>query len=390
MPATRLIAIAMSGIMLTTTTSMPALAKDGVSAGSDGLTFKAANGDFELALGGRLHLDAVRYDLHGNDGTDAGVRRARVELSGKVGDHVRFRVDREFGQNPGWRNLWVAVRPIDDLELKGGSFTVPFSMEELQSSNRSQLMERSLVTALAPGLSVGGAAQYSRRNWTATVGYFGDALDGEDGRGAQRGKGFAGRVTASPSLGKTQFLHVAAAAERREINGDDALSFSAKPGSALAPTLISSGLIRGAERMTNVGAEAAYSRGPLLLQGQYMRSKIDRAVRRDLTFDAWYAQASFVVTGEGYDYARRSGTVEGVDFVRRKSAVELAARFSRLDLDDSALDRGRAQTITLGANWYVNRNVRLMANYARSSVKDRALADDVKGDVVAGRFQLNF
>ena len=284
----------------------------------------------------------------------------------------------------------MAVRPTDDIEVRGGNFIVPFSMEELQSSNRSQLMERSLVTALAPGFSLGGSVQYSRRNWTATVGYFGDALDNEDERGEERGKGFAGRVTAAPILGKKQFLHFAAAIERRELDGGDALSFNAKPGSALAPTLISSGVILDADRMTNVAAEAAYSTGPLLLQGQYVRSKIDRPLLGDLDFDAWYAQASFVVTGESYDYARRSGTVEGVDLRRKKSAVELAARYSRLDMDDSALDRGRAQTITLGANWYLNQNVRLMVNYAHSTVKDRPLADDIKGDLVAGRFQLNF
>ena len=386
----RLTMLALAGSALTGVASAPAAAKDGVSTGSDGITFKAANGDIELTLGGRLHLDAVKYDFEGDDDTDADFRRARVELSGKLGDLVRFRVDREFGLNPGWRNVWVAVRPTDDIEVRGGNFIVPFSLEELQSSNRSQLMERSLVTALAPGFSLGGSLQYARRNWTATVGYFGDALDNEDGRGEERGKGFAGRVTAAPILGKKQFLHFAAAIERRELDGGDALSFNAKPGSALAPTLISSGVIIDGDRMTNLGAEAAYSTGPLLLQGQYVRSKIDRPLLGDLDFDAWYAQASFVVTGESYDYARRSGTVEGVDLRRKKSAVEVAARYSRLDMDDSALDRGRAQTITLGANWYLNQNVRLMVNYAHSTVKDRPLVDDVKGDLVAARFQLNF
>lgn len=386
----RLIILALAGSALTGVASVPAAAKDGVSAGSDGITFKAANGDIELTLGGRLHLDAVKYDFEGDDDTDTDFRRARIELSGKLGDHVRFRVDREFGLNPGWRNVWLAVRPTDNIEVRGGNFIVPFSMEELQSSNRSQLMERSLVTALAPGFSLGGSVQYSRRNWTATVGYFGDALDNEDGRGEERGKGFAGRVTAAPILGKKQFLHFAAAIERRELDGGDALSFNAKPGSALAPTLISSGVIIDADRMTNLGAEAAYSTGPLLLQGQYVRSKIDRPLLGDLDFDAWYAQASFIVTGESYDYAKRSGTVEGVDLRRKKSAVELAARYSRLDMDDSALNRGRAQTITLGANWYLNQNVRLMVNYAHSTVKDRPLVNDIKGDLVAARFQLNF
>lgn len=384
----RLTILAVAGAV-TGAASVSAAAKDGVSADSDGITLKAADGDMELTLGGRLHLDGVRYDFDGNPNTDADVRRARLELSGKFGDLVRIRIDREFGRGPGWRNVWLAVRPTDEIEVRAGNVIVPFSMEELQSSNRSQLMERSLVTALAPGFSVGGSVQYARRNWTATVGYFGDALDNEDGRGEERGNGIAGRVTAAPILEKRQFLHVAAAVERRELNGGDALSFTARPGSALAPTLVSSGVIN-AKRMTNLGAEAAFSTGPLLLQGQYINSKIDRPLFGNLNFDAWYAQASLIVTGENHDYARRSGTVEGVDLRRGKGAVELAARYSRLNLDDSALDRGRAQTMTLGANWYLNRNVRLMVNYAHSTLKDRPLRDDRSGDLVAGRFQLNF
>lgn len=390
MQATRLTMLALAGSALSAVTTTPAAAEDGVSSGSDGITLKAANGDVELTLGGRLHLDAVTYDFDGDQRTDADIRRARFELSGKLGDHVRFRVDREFGLNPGWRNVWLAVRPTEDIEVKAGNFIVPFSMEELQSSNRSPLMERSLVTALAPGFSIGGAGQYSRRNWTASVGYFGDALDSEDGRGEQRGKGFAGRVTVAPFLGKKQFLHLGAAIERRDLDRYDKLSFNAKPGSALAPTLITSGVILDADCLTNLGAEAAFSTGPLLLQGQYLKSKIDRSLLGDLDFGAWYAQASFVVTGERYDYARRSGTIEGINLRPKKSAVELAARFSRLDLDNSSMDRGRAQTITLGANWYLNQNVRVMANYARSSVKGRAMPDGIQSHLVAGRFQLNF
>ena len=75
---------------------------------------------------------------------------------------------------------------------------------------------------------------------------------------------------------------------------------------------------------------------------------------------------------------------------RKKGAVELAARYSRLDMDDSALDRGRAQTTTLGANWYLNQNVRLMIKDAHSTLKDRPLVDDMNGDLVAAKSQLKF
>ena len=56
----------------------PALAEDGLSFDSDGVTLEA--GPVELTLGGRLHLDAMTYDSAGVNASDAAVRRARLEM----------------------------------------------------------------------------------------------------------------------------------------------------------------------------------------------------------------------------------------------------------------------------------------------------------------------
>ena len=133
------------------------------------------------------------------------------------------------------------------------------------------------------------------------------------------------------------------------------------------------------------------SRGPFLIQGQYLRSRIDRNRLGNLAFGAWYAQASFVVTGENYDYGRSTGTVAGVDVRRKGNAVELAARISGIDLQDDNLRAGRGRTYTVGANYYLNRNVRFMVNYARSRAHDVGpLNEDRRTSLVAGRFQVAF
>jgi phosphate-selective porin OprO/OprP len=379
------------GVAATAVLATPAIAKDGVSIGSDGVTFEAADGNVELTLGGRLHLDAASFGDNGDKVSDAELRRARIELSGRIGKVVKFRVDREFAHGGGWRNLWVGIEPVRNFEVRGGNVVVPFSMEELQSSNRSALMERSHVTALAPGFSLGGMASYSGKFFTASAGYFGNAIDSEDERGSERGKGFAGRVTAAPLVSKQGFVHFAGAIEQRDLDSGDELRLSTKPGSQLAPSLLSTGLIAGPSKLKSFGAEAAFSRGPFLIQGQYLRSRIDRNRLGNLAFGAWYAQASFVVTGENYDYSRSTGTVAGVDVRKKGNAVELAARISGIDLQDDNLRAGRGRTYTVGANYYLNRNVRFMVNYARSRAHDVGpLNEDRRTSLVAGRFQVAF
>jgi phosphate-selective porin OprO/OprP len=380
-----------AGFAATALLASTALAKDGARVGSDGVRFEAADGNLELTLGGRLHLDAVRFSDNGDTESDADVRRARIELSGRIAKIVKFRADREFARGGGWRNLWVGIEPVENFEVRGGNVIVPFSMEEIQSSNRSALMERSHVSALAPGFSLGGMASYSGKFFTVSAGYFGNAIDSEDNRGSERGKGFAGRVTAAPLLSKNGFVHLAAAIEHRDLDSGDEIRLSTKPGSQLAPLLLSTGLIVGGSKLKNFGAEAAFSRGPFLLQGQYVRSRIDRNLLGDLAYDAWYSQASFVVTGENYDYSRSTGTVAGVDVGKKGNAVELVARISGIDLQDDSLRAGRGRTYTVGANYYFNRNVRFMVNYAHSKASDIGLlASDRKTDLVAGRLQLAF
>ena len=216
-----------------------AQAKDGFSAGSNGLVYKG--NDFELSVGGRLYLDATHYDVRGATADTVAVRRARIEVDGKFAKIVEFRVEREFAGRGGWRNVWLAVQPVKHVELRGGNFVVPFSMEELQSSNDTALMERSDISSLAPSYSLGGMLAFKGKDFTVSGGYFGKALSGDEGRSKGRGEGFAGRATLSPKVGKQSFAHLGVAYEQRDLNDGDVLRFVVKSGSQFAPSLMRTG-----------------------------------------------------------------------------------------------------------------------------------------------------
>lgn len=365
----------------------PAMAEDGVALDTDGLTLK--EGDVELTLGGRLHLDAVTYDAQTSDSV-ADWRRARLELSASFGEILDIRVDREFAGTDGWRNVWARIRPVDGVEIKGGNVIVPFSLEDMQSSNSIPFVERSLVNALTPKFGLGALATVSDDNWTISGGYFDDALDDEDGQATERGRGFAGRASFAPAKSRQGFLHLALAYEHRSFQPGETLSFSSNPGSLLAPSLISTGTIASPSKMDNFGGEFAYARKSLQVQGQYVKSKLKRDLDPKLDYDGWYLQGSWMVTGERYRYSSRAGLPSGPNIGKKGGAVELAARYSELDLDDATLDSGQAKAITFAANWYINRNIRLMANYVHSERTDVLLSPDSKVDLGVARFQLAF
>ena len=381
---TTMLAATLSAIMV------PALAHadDGVEAGSDGLSVKT--GDLELNLGGRLHLDATVFDHGLDDGSEADVRRARLEFSAKLGDVIQVRADREFAQADGWRNLWVGVTPVEGFEVRGGNQIVPFSMEDMGSSNTMALAERSLANALSPAFGLGGMARYHTKNFTIAGGYFTDALDDEVGQSRVRGDGFTVRATFAPVTNRDGYLHFGAAYENRSYDVTEPPRFTAISASSLAPSLLRTGALNGATGLDAYNAEFAYARGSVHVQAQYIGATVSRVGLPDLDYAGWYAQTSWMVTGEKHGYSRSTGTPLGPRIGKKGGAIELAARYSELDLDDASLDRGRASIANIGATWYLNQNIRVLANYARTETNGSLLVPDASGTQGDMRFQVAF
>lgn len=357
--------------------------------GSEGFVYKTKN--MELNLGGRLHLDAAQVDNGSTDSSDEEVRRARLELGIRLYDKWRIRIDREFTNDGGWRNVWLGYEVNDQLSLKAGNFIAPFSMEDVGSSNDTMFMERSLVQALAPGFGVGAGATYQGRHFGISGGYFTDAIDEEDNVQAKKGDGVSARAIWRPIDGNGRVLHFGFGLDRREFGAGDVRRISTGPEANLAPTVVTTGNVANMDVSNSYNAEAAWSAGPVLVQGQYVTSDLERTIGRDLTVDGYYLQVGWVLTGERYRYGDSAGVFTGPRPKGKWGAVELAARVSSLDLSEAGIGAsGKADDYTIGGNWYVGKNFRLMANYVHSEVDTLNPALDRDVDVLQARAQVDF
>ena len=114
---------------------------------------------------------------------------------------------------------------------------------------------------------------------------------------------------------------------------------------------------------------------------------------------AWQVQASYVVTGEDNTFQSVKPR-ENFDPRNGKwGALQLAARLTGLDIDDDTflfLDPAssvtRATTWTVGANWFLNRYTRIMADYEETYFDGGAAnGEDRRTEkVFSTRFQLSF
>lgn len=158
--------------------------------------------------------------------------------------------------------------------------------------------------------------------------------------------------------------------------------FAAAPGNKTA--WVSTGNI-AANSSSIFAGELLYIRGPFSLQAEYDWAYIDGAViarknQGNLGFTGGYIQASYFLTGENRTYDKRLGRLGGEYITRANTpfwlvrdedgkfnyglgAWELAARWSRLDLNDPSVKGGILDQTELGVNWHLNNNLRIQFMY---------------------------
>ena len=123
----------------------------------------------------------------------------------------------------------------------------------------------------------------------------------------------------------------------------------------------------------------------------------DAGIVDDPTFTGWYVFGSWFITGESRSYSQSSATFGRVKPKNNFSigkpgwgALELAARYSTVDLTEEDVNGGEQYNITGGLNWHLNPNTRIMFNYIYADLEDRAGVDDDDINIFQARFQVDF
>lgn len=146
------------------------------------------------------------------------------------------------------------------------------------------------------------------------------------------------------------------------------MHYRSRPESHLAPYAVDTGRIE-AEGADTVGLEGAWVRGPVSVQAEYLRTWVNRNRPGGSRFWGSYVAANWFVTGESRTYSRRDGKFIRQELLRplsRKSggrgALEVAVRYSAVDLNSGGIHGGEMRSVTAGLTWYLNRNLKLRLN----------------------------
>jgi len=365
---------------------------------SHGLKFQSDDKSFKIGVGGRIMNDWAWLNADDaledektvwESGTE--FRRARLYIGGHIYSNIKFKAQFDFaGGKAKAKDLYIALTKIPGIGMiKTGRFKQPFGLEELTSSKYITFIERSMtMEAFAPsrqsGIMIGSSALDKRLTWHLST------FKKTDGFGKQYGDtdmSFAGRVTFVPYKEDKNIIHFGVAYVSLKPNGDSYRAES-RPEIHLAPKRLADTKSISSDDVSLLGLEAAAVFGPFSAQAEYVKADVSALNGSDPSFTGYYAYVSYFITGESRHY--KKGVFKRVSPNSNfgddgSGAVEIAVRYSNLDLKDAGIDGNEVDTTTVGLNWHLNPNTRVMLNYVSADQKNVG-----KANGLLARFQVDF
>ncbi|MCI4569175.1 porin [Lysobacter sp. CFH 32150] len=339
---------------------------------------------------GRVFIDDEQQPQ--NDGFL--LRRVEPTIEGSWGPLVGFRIQAQLaGDNATLNDAYADIKFDPRATARVGKFKAPVGLEQLQSSSGLAGIERGLPTELTPARDYGVQLQgeFNDSTLSYAVGLFNGTPDGRDGPSSNPDNEFeiAGRVFWEPFKNDASALSglgfgVAGSAGEKRGSGNSFLPRYRTPGQVTFFNYRSAVVADGDH--VRWSPQAYYYRNAFGLQAEYISSKQEVLLpatnaRDDLDHRAWQVTAGYVLTGEDAGYKgvvkpNHSFTFDGAGW----GAFELVARYGELTIDRDAFPRfadantvaAAATTWGLGLNWYLNSNLKFVANYLQTDFEGGA------------------
>ncbi|WP_108682737.1 OprO/OprP family phosphate-selective porin [Methyloceanibacter sp. wino2] len=353
------------------------------------------DGKFKFKVRGRINVDynGINQDTAITGDPDVSaveLRRARLGVEGVLFYDWTYKFELDFaGDNTAIKDAYIEYTGLP-VNLRAGHFKTYNSLEALMSANYITFMEKaSFIDAFSiERLIGGGVSYYENKHWTAEAGIFGTAAEANQTAYFDDGTTFSARITAAPINRDRQVVHLGGSVRHRDASGesrdgsDDPLFRYRARGADLhlADRFVYTPQFGDSDTLWAL--EGAVVLGPFSVQGEYAQDTVEAPTAlgsADPTYNGWYVDASWFLTGESRPYSKGQ-------FVRVKvqnpvydgsggwGAWQIAGRYDVIDLSDqSALipgctGCGEQETWLIGLNWYLNDYARLMLNVNQSEI----------------------
>ena len=353
----------------------------------NGIGLKSKDGNNTIQLTGRLHMDYRQYspDYGTGQTTDAyaniaEIRRARFGVRGQFQKDFKYEIVANLGNDVGASSTttlmdvaWVNYAANPEMQFQFGLFKMPFSLEQLTSSNNIDFMERSLIGQVEGEFIPGKETGFMLHGVPKTGLTY--ALAVSRGRAnkdnTNDGFDYIGRVTtniAELQGSKAYIAHLGAAYSTGDIKSGVAPA-SGRTESRSQSAFFTGTALSGDTVRTRQGLEAAFAYNAFKVQAEQFNFKYDPATGDNVEIKGYYVQAVYNLTGESYNY--KDGAFSSVKPANAldkggRGAWQVGVRMSEFDASGISVATGktnRATAMTYGITWFATDNLRFMLNY---------------------------
>jgi phosphate-selective porin OprO/OprP len=398
------------------------LGLEGVVAGyKDGFFLASRDQSYKMKFTGYIQLDGRFPDTP--TASTFLIRRARPTVEGTLAKYYNFKLQPDFGMGKvTLMDAYMDLAYFGDLSTtRLGKFKVPQDIEYLMSSVYLPFIERALTVNLMPqrdvgvmmyGSPFGGILDYSFGVWNGDDRTEWTDKSKDSDTDNNKDKDFGGRLQLSPfkksdnkwlkGVQLAGWFNYGREDDAYDLGkGKSVLNYTTGPGTTFFRTYsgtpgtnpaVDIYAVRQDGNRLRVGTDAVWLVGPLRLLSEFdvmdtgLTRQIGRAgpgntpifARENIPTSAWYVQAGWMLTGEENTLINLKPKKNFDPKKGTWGAFEVAARYSRLEIGSAMFDTHpgqltpmfaapgsakRTSEITLGLNWYLNPNVKLMFDW---------------------------
>lgn len=359
--------------------------------------FKFPGSDVTINPNGRLLTDVAWYSHSDNifigDGTQ--VRSFRLGARGQICPICQYNVSVDFGRaNTSLRDVVLSFDLYETLRLHIGQYKPPISLEFLDSSLSITFLERALPNVFVTSRRIGAGFNYQYPlNYGASVTYaaggFTESANNSATPATNQAYNFSNRLNLNQEIRDDIYWLMGAGFSYTQTDSANTMRYAPRPESTVTDVrLVDTGVMSSVKSASLSNLEFAMQYHRLSLQAEYFYNYLDRNALESLSFDGYYAYASFFFTDDFRPLNAGESRHGRVKPTCQWGALEGTIRYSHINLDDRDVQGGKESNVTLGLNWYLNSYIRFMTDYIRASA--RLNGEKAKTDVYTIRAQLDF
>jgi phosphate-selective porin OprO/OprP len=312
-----------------------------------------------LTYSGSVRLDYNYFDEHFLEASDEAddtseVNRVRLSIASDINQDWSAKLKFDVQDGLEIKEAYIKYDAWDWANIIVGKQKEPFGLEKLMSSKNLSFIERSMISgAISPARSYGIniSGHQDSLNWQ--LGYFQDD-------NAEKGNAVTGRLTWAPWYKDKNLVHLGTAFSKRSLHGE-AFRINETMEINSADSFVEGTKI-DADTLSAAGLEFVWQYNGLVNMAEWQQSNVTATNGQEYQYEGGYYQVSYLFSGKNRKY--KNGILGSV---KTQNDWEVSMRYSQLKLHE---ENSAAKVLSLGVNYFLNKDFKFMADYLRAQYVD--------------------